>query len=91
MTLSYAWATRRTPGRDVPYAIPDSAQAVSTVTPPEDASEVEATCARSKTERAGAIPCVLLTRGHWARRGESKGDGSATAPMASAPSLAKQA
>src|SRR5215475_8332654 len=53
-------ANKTQAGRDIPYAITDSAEAVWTVTPPEDASEVEATCARSKTAGEGETPCVLL-------------------------------
>ena len=69
MTLAHAWQTRRTPGRDVPYAITDSAEAVWTVTPPEAASEVDTKFPRSQTAGEGETPTHPPGEGALGREG----------------------
>jgi hypothetical protein len=48
----------------VPHAITDSAEAVWTVTPPEEASEVDTKFPRSQMEGEGATP--VRPPGEWA-------------------------
>ena len=63
----------------MPPAITDSAEAVWTVTPPEEASEVDTKFPRSQMEGEGETP--VRPPGEWAlgREAGSKVDGSATA------------